>query len=73
MTTVQLEAEILKLPRSVRARLADRLIASLDDDSEIEKAWADEADRRYKAVRKGEESMSPLEDVLTAIRAEFDL
>ena len=73
MTTAHLEAEILKLPRSVRARLAERLISSLDDDTEIEKAWAKEADRRYQDYLKGDESMSPLEDVLAAIRQEFNL
>ncbi len=73
MTTARLEAEILKLPRSVRARLAERLISSLDEEDEIEQAWAEEADRRYKAFLNGEETMTPLEEVLDAIRKEFDL
>ena len=73
MTTAHLEAEILKLPRSIRARLAERLISSLDEDNEIEKAWAEEASRRYQSYLKGAETMSPYEDVMAAIRKEFGL
>lgn len=73
MTSSRLEAEILKLPRSVRARLAERLISSLDEGNEIEQVWAAEADRRYRACEGGDEKMSPLEDVLAAIREEFNL
>jgi len=73
MTSARLEAEILKLPRSIRARLAERLISSLDEDNEIEQAWADEAGRRYRTYEPGDEKMSVLEDVLAAIRKEFNL
>ncbi|KXK24345.1 MAG: putative addiction module component, partial [Armatimonadetes bacterium OLB18] len=41
-----LEAEALKLTPEERARLADRLIASLSDNAEIEDAWAAEVERR---------------------------
>lgn len=44
MSFERLEAELLKLPRDVRARLAERLISSLDVDSKIEEAWVWEAD-----------------------------
>lgn len=73
MTSAQLEAEMMKLPRSVRARLAERLIDSLDEDSEIERAWVREADTRYQAYLKGDESLLPLEDFLAAVRKEFSL
>lgn len=73
MTTAHLEAEILRLPRSVRARLAERLISSLDEDNEIEQVWAAEANRRYQAYLKGDEVMSPYEEVMAAIRQEFSL
>ncbi len=63
----------MKLPRSVRARLAERLISSLDEDNEIEQAWAAEASRRYQADLTGDEVMSPFEDVMAAIRKEFSL
>jgi len=73
MTTAHLEAEILKLPRDVRAQLAERLLSSLDEDSDIEKAWIEEADRRYKAIQNGEGSVSPASEVMAAIRKEFNL
>ncbi len=73
MTTAQLEAEILKLPRSIRARLAERLISSLDNDAEIEAAWAEEADKRYQAYLKGDEETIALEEVMSAIRSEYGL
>lgn len=73
ITTAHLEAEILKLPRSVRARLAERLLSSLDEDNEIEQAWAEEADRRYKAYLSGEEKSRPVEDVMASIRKELGI
>jgi putative addiction module component (TIGR02574 family) len=50
----ELEAAALSLPRSERARLAERLLASLDEDSEVEEAWAEEVRRRLEDYRKGE-------------------
>ncbi|MDA1028830.1 MAG: addiction module protein [Bacteroidetes bacterium] len=73
MTTAHLEAEILKLPRSVRAQLAERLIASLDEETDIEKAWILEADRRYQAYLNGEGSVVSASSVMAAIRKEFNL
>jgi len=73
MTTAHLEAEILKLPRSVRIRLTERLISSLEENSEIERAWEEEADRRYRAYLDGEGKATSAEEVMAAIRTEFDL
>ncbi|MFB6372820.1 MAG: addiction module protein, partial [Bradymonadaceae bacterium] len=47
----QLEAAVLALPREQRARLAERLIASLDEDDDIGEAWRDEVRRRLEAYR----------------------
>jgi hypothetical protein len=41
----EVEAEALKLTPEERAHLADRLLASLSDDAEIEEDWAIE--RKY--------------------------
>lgn len=48
MSIEELEDEALKLDPKNRARLAERLLASLDDLSETESArlWAEEAARR---------------------------
>lgn len=44
--TQALESAVLLLPREERARLAERLLASLDVDPEIEEAWAAEVRKR---------------------------
>ena len=49
----KIEADLLKLPMTLRARLAARLIESLEDESEAEreKAWLEEAERRDAELR----------------------
>jgi putative addiction module component (TIGR02574 family) len=44
-----LEAEALKLTDSERAALAQRLLASLDENAEVEEAWAAEVKQRIAA------------------------
>ncbi len=64
----ELEAAALSLPRSERARLAERLLASLDEDAEIEEAWAVEVRQRLEAFRNREVEAVPAEDVLREAR-----
>lgn len=71
MTTEQIERELMKLPLEERARLAERLVASLDEDAEIEAAWIDEVRRRDQELVSGAVEAIPLEDALTSIRARF--
>ena len=71
MTVEQLEAEVLKLPRDARAHLAERLISSLDEDTEIEQAWEEEAERRYRQYLAGKMDAIPAADALSEIRAEL--
>ena len=49
------ESAVRRLPAKERARLAEHLIASLDqlDDAEREWLWFEEANRRYKEYKKG--------------------
>ena len=47
------ESEAMKLPREERARLADRLLASVYADPEVDEAWAAEVERRIAAVDAG--------------------
>ena len=51
----QIESKALKLPPRDRARLAERLISSLDDevDPDAEAAWEREAERRLGELRTG--------------------
>lgn len=69
MSVQELEAELLKLPSHERTRLAEALIASLDEDDEIARAWAEEAERRYEELRSGAVQGIPAEDVFTRMRA----
>lgn len=64
-----LEAEALKLGTAERARLVEHLIASLDEDSEIEEAWAAEVERRIEAVETGSVQLIPAVDVIAQARA----
>jgi hypothetical protein len=71
MTIEQFEAEALKLPRHVRARLAEALISSLDEDSEIEQAWEAEAEARYQRYLAGEEDTLSAAQALSELRSEL--
>lgn len=62
-----LEAEVLNLPPPLRSRLLDKLIASLDTDSEWEQAWAQEADRREAAIADGQSAWVPGDTVLARV------
>jgi putative addiction module component (TIGR02574 family) len=72
MTNQLLEAEVLKLPSHERARLAELLLASLDEDDEIMEAWADVAERRYEELRSGAVKAIPAEEVIAQARARHD-
>ena len=51
----QIESKAMKLSARERARLAERLIASLDDtvDADAEVAWIREGERRLDELRSG--------------------
>jgi putative addiction module component (TIGR02574 family) len=51
----QLEAKVLELPPRERARLAERLISSLDQevDADAEAAWVREGERRLDELKSG--------------------
>ena len=63
------EVEALKLPSGERAALAQRLLASLDEDAEIEKAWATEIERRVAEIDSGRVHAIPMEEALARVRA----
>ncbi len=64
----QLEAELLLLPVGERARLAERLISSLDDETAVEEAWSDEVQRRLSAIDAGEATSFPADEVIAEAR-----
>ncbi|MFM9883581.1 MAG: addiction module protein [Burkholderiales bacterium] len=63
------EEEALKLTPGERAALAQRLLASLDEDSEIDDAWAAEVERRIAEVENGAVQVIPIEEALSQVRA----
>ena len=72
METVEtLEAAALHLPPADRARLVERLIATLDADPEVEEAWAAEVERRQAEIESGAVSVLPGPEALAKLKAEF--
>ena len=55
MSTEELLAQVLRLPRQERARLAEEVLSSLDepDEEEVAAAWAIELERRSREVLEG--------------------
>jgi len=64
----ELEAALMALPESERARLAQKLLASLDRDPEVEEAWAEEVQKRVEQFRSGEVEAIPGEKVIEEAR-----
>ena len=71
-TVETLEAAALQLTPADRARLVDRLIATLDADPEVEEAWAAEVERRQTEIENGTVSLLPGPETLTKLKAEFE-
>jgi Putative addiction module component len=71
MTLEDVEAEALKLEPSARARLATRLLASLEalSDEENLRLWAEEAERRDEAWDTATHIGQPASEVFRDARA----
>lgn len=63
-----LESEAMKLTAEERARLADRLIASLSEDAQIEEAWAVEVERRIAEIEAGRAPVVPAAEAIARAR-----
>lgn len=63
------QAQVMRLSPSDRARLLERLIVSLDSDAEVEAAWDAVADAREAEVAAGTVSAAPLEEALSRLEA----
>jgi putative addiction module component (TIGR02574 family) len=64
-----LEAQALKLTAAERAAFAQMLLASLDEDLEIDNAWAEEVERRIAEVEAGVVQVVPIAEALARVRA----
>jgi putative addiction module component (TIGR02574 family) len=70
---VDLEKDVMRLPAEDRARLAVRLLSSLEETTEspeeIEKLWIAEAERRFQELREGVVKGIPAQEVFAELRA----
>jgi len=71
--TRELESKALKLSPRKRARLAQRLISSLERevDADAEKLWRQEAERRLGEIKSGKVAGIPAEKVIRKARSRF--
>lgn len=67
----KLTTEAMKLPAGERASLAQLLLASLEDETDIDRAWSEEIDRRIADLDAGIEQAIPMADALAQIRAKL--
>jgi putative addiction module component (TIGR02574 family) len=66
-----LQAEVLRLSPSDRARLLERLILSLDADAEVEAAWDAVAAAREAEIDSGVVVGVPLDDAIARLEVSF--
>lgn len=67
----EIELQALQLPPKERARLAQRLIANLDleSDRDAEQVWLQEAERRLDEIESGKVGGIPAEQVIDKARS----
>jgi hypothetical protein len=66
-----LEVAVLRLSAADRARLLDRVVASLDADGARDAAWDSVAAQREVSLASGASSEAPLDEVLARLKAEL--
>lgn len=64
-----IEAAALQLTPAERAKLAERLLVSLDEDDEILATWVVEAERRGDAFDRGEMEAIDFDEAIAQARA----
>lgn len=64
-----IEAAALQLATGDRAKLAERLLISLEEDDEILAFWVAEAERRADAFDRGEMEAVDFDEAITQARA----
>lgn len=67
-----LAEEVLQLAPEARARLLDRVVASLDADRARDAAWDALAAERDAELESGEAVAIPVEQTLSRLRAELE-
>lgn len=68
MSATEIAQQALKLTSAERSDLVDLLLKSLDQpDPEIDSVWAEEAEKRLRAIDEGRLGVVPLEEALEKI------
>ena len=65
--------EALSLPAEARIDLVEKLLESLNlpTREEVDRLWAEEAERRVSQIDKGEAELIPAEEVFARIREKY--
>ncbi len=65
--------EALSLPSDARASLVEKLLTSLNlpTQAEIDRLWAEEAERRLSQIDRGEVELVPGDEVFARIRRKY--
>lgn len=65
--------DVLSLPADVRISLVEKLLASLNlpTQSEIDRLWAKEAERRVSQIDRGDVELIPGDEVFAKIRRKY--
>jgi putative addiction module component (TIGR02574 family) len=71
--TDRVVGEALELPADARISLVDRILASLNlpTQPEIDRLWAEEAERRVAEIDAGKVELIPGEEVFGKIRRKY--
>jgi putative addiction module component (TIGR02574 family) len=63
LVAAEAESAVIQLPRARRTKM----IASLDEDTRVERAWAEEIRRRVHDFRAGKSKTRPIDEVLDEV------
>jgi len=73
VSTQELLAQVLRLPRTERARLAEEVLTSLEESEEqVTAAWARELERRSREVEQGQVRLVDWETARADILSELE-
>jgi putative addiction module component (TIGR02574 family) len=67
IAAAEAESAVMQLSRARRAEIAARLIASLDDETPVKTAWAQEIRRRVSDYRAGRAKARPIDELLDEV------
>jgi len=70
-TVAELKHAVLDLDDRGREEIAEAVLASLDASDEIDRAWIEEAHRRYEAIRSGRARVLEHDEVVARFKARF--